>query len=141
MAMVVARDSECHAQSDRCIHQTICMQSTVIGAVGECRDGRPHGGLAAQLNLVRQFLQIGEFRLGHQLEKPILYQIQRDDLRPEVTHRLVGSAHILADQRHQRLVGLAGAQQLHRGNLQSFFEHFSRLGAAKSCRRYPAHAR
>jgi hypothetical protein len=41
-----------------------------------------------------------------------------------------GSAHILADQRHQRLVGLAGAQQLHRGNLQSFFEHFPRLWAA-----------
>ena len=102
----------------------------MIRPVRQFEDGRPHGGLTAALDLAREVGEIGQSVILHEDQQPVLHEIERHDLGVEIAHRLVGRAHVLADQRDQSLVGLPRRHHLHRRDLQPLLEDLARLGAA-----------
>ncbi len=126
----IAIDRQRHADGDRLVEHAVGLQFAAIGAVGQRADRRAHRGFAAAVNFRCQSAQIGQ-RIGiHQRGDPFLHQVERDDLRPQIAERLVGRAHVLAQQGDQGLVGVAGAHQFHGRNLEAFLEHLARFGAA-----------
>ena len=105
----------------------------LVGAVGDAPDHGAHAGLRGVEHLLQRALEARLAELVGEALDAGRAHVQRGELRLQIAPQQLRLAHVLQDGGAQRLVQLAGLEQLHRRDAQALLEDLDG-SRSRSCR-------